>query len=103
MYKAKYYSKNVGVNEYKHRYSKCTKEISCCLTGMCYDLDLFKPFIEFIDKPTEGTTLKDLISEGIEALCTTLRAEYEYRQSDEAIIETIEANEYYFLSNGKLI
>ena len=32
-----------------------------------------------------------------------LEKEYEYRYSDEAIIETIEANDYCFLENGKMI
>jgi len=32
-----------------------------------------------------------------------LQKEYEYQMSDEAIIETIEANEYEFTENGKLI
>lgn len=33
----------------------------------------------------------------------TLRSEYEYLTSEEAIIETIEANEYEFTEDGKLI
>jgi hypothetical protein len=32
-----------------------------------------------------------------------LSDEYEYRYTEEAIIETIESNEYYFLENGKMI
>ena len=31
-----------------------------------------------------------------------LRNEYEYLTSEEAIIETIESNEYYFTEDGKL-
>ena len=39
----------------------------------------------------------------VEDYSMMLQKEYEYQMSDEAIIETIEANEYEFTENGKLI
>jgi hypothetical protein len=42
--------------------------------------------------------LKDILYEYLEML----RQEYEYQTSEEAIIETIEANEYTFLEDGTM-
>lgn len=42
---------------------------------------------------------KDLLEEYL----TMLRDEHEYRLSDEAIIETIEANEYEFYEDGRML
>lgn len=47
----------------------------------------------------EDNFLKELL----EDYSMMLQHEYEYRMSDEAIIETIEANEYEFYENGELI
>jgi hypothetical protein len=51
-------------------------------------------------------TLTGFISEVVKDLnrwlYRTLEKEYEYLSSDEAIIETIEANEYTFTESGKL-
>lgn len=44
----------------------------------------------------------DFLNDILEDYSIILQHEYEYLQSDEAIIETIEANDYDFTENGKL-
>jgi hypothetical protein len=75
---------------------------SCCpFTGVCYDEDLLQPFKEFIKNP-DGRTFEDLLTEAVESLRKSLENEDEYRNSDEAITEDIEANGHEFLEDGEL-
>lgn len=73
-----------------------------------------KQFIEDIDKLVEEEENEDFCEQKeelennfekaiSESYLKLLRNEYEYRTSNEAIIETIEANEYEFTEYGKLI
>ena len=78
-------------------------EESCCpFTGVCYDEDLLKPFKDFIKQP-DSRTFEDLLQEAGETLRTSLENEEEYRNSDAAITEDIEANEYEFTEDGEQI
>lgn len=74
----------------------------CPLTGVCYDDDILSPFYEFINKP-DTRTFQDLIEEGFTNLKQSIESECEYQYTDEAIIETIEANDYEFTEDGELI
>ena len=73
---------------------------------MCYDDNMLEPLYKFMEqynhKQDQHTTIEDLFTECFEALRITLEREEEYLNSDEAIIETIEANDYEFLATGKL-
>jgi hypothetical protein len=86
----------------KTRYSKIFLENSCVLTGVCYDEDILGPIYEFFDKPDDKITFQDLMNNCIYSLCKSVYNEYLANCKEEAIIENIEANDYYFLENGKL-
>lgn len=77
-------------------------------------LDAYNPiFSEYLDEESERyesyeaeeemMNLEDeFLKELIEEYSLILQREYEWRSSEEAIIETIEANEYEFTEDGKL-
>jgi len=75
-------------------------ETCCPFTGVCFDENFLDTFRDFIKKP-DNRTFSDLIEEAIESVLQAIQADYEYQNSDEYIIETIEANDYVFLATGK--
>ena len=118
LYKGKYFSlwskKDVSFKHHKNgypvlktRYSKVMLENCCVLTGVCYDNSMLKPIYEFLDwnlRPDYNSYMdfETLIGDCFHNLNSDLESEVEYRNSDEAIIETIEANEYDFTEEGKI-
>lgn len=70
---------------------------NCPLTGVCYDFDFLKPIIDFIKTPSAYTSNTDLKLPDYNEIT---EKEMDYQNSDEAIKETIESNDYDFLSNG---
>lgn len=84
-------------------YSAIKKDTSCVLTGVCYDDDMLRPLYLFLDmKDYEGYNFSDLMEACYNSLEASLKSEEEYLYSDEAIIETITANDYDFLETGKV-
>jgi hypothetical protein len=76
---------------------------SCCpLTGVCYDEDILDPLKAFIKQP-DSRTFEDLLSETMESLRISLEKEDDYRNSDEAIQEDIEANDYEYTEYGQTV
>lgn len=115
LYKGKYYSTPgyyVSNNKYHYRYrlSKCQIVNSCVLTGLCWDESLLEPIYNFLNSKKwhenklqyEKTTFQDLLTDCVESLKLSLESSDEYAHSDEAIIETIEANNYEFTEDGEL-
>lgn len=96
----KYYKEGHPV--LKTRHSKIQLSNSCVLTGVCYDNDVLNPIYDFLDKPKDNIDFETLISDCIYSLCHSVNSEIEYQYTDEAIIETIEANEYDFDEDGNL-
>lgn len=96
------YTKNENTGKWRYKYYSKIQNIehSCPFTGVCYDDDFLEPFREFLKKPN-GLTLKELVEEGIEKVLRSVESEIEYRNTDEALIEDIEANEYEFTEKGK--
>lgn len=90
-------------NKYCFYYSSLKTENSCVLTGVCYDEDILKPIYEFLEKPNEKIDFETLLNDCIYSLCHSVSSEIEYNDSDEAIVETIEANEYDFDEEGNLM
>lgn len=93
--------------DYKGNYYRVFKSNflteSCCpFTGVCYDESLLDPFKAFITLP-DARTFEDLLQEAMESLRIDLESEDEYRNSDEAIEEDIEANDYEFTEDGNRI
>jgi hypothetical protein len=73
----------------------------CPFTGYCGDCDFLNPIREFIKKPKDITfreLIEDCVYEALKGGCN----DYEYQNSDEAIIESIEANDYNFTEAGKI-
>lgn len=84
-------------------YSAIFLDHSCVLTGVCYDDDILKPIYEYLDKPNNRIDFEDLLNDCIYSLCHSVQSEIEYTNSDEAIIETIDANNYEFTEDGTMI
>lgn len=87
---------------YTQIYSKNFVSDCCTLTGICYDNDILQPVYDFLKKPESNTTFEDLIKDIENAISKCYRDTEEWINSDEYIIETIEANEYEFTQDGKL-
>lgn len=76
---------------------------NCPLTGVCYDNDILKPVYDFLKKPDNSTTFEDLIRDIESAISKTYSDTEEWINSDEFIIDAIEANEMEFTESGKII
>ena len=83
------------------RYSKIQKSTDCVLTGYCIDNEILSPIYEFLKKPGENTNLYALMQSCLNNWLSACQKDYNYYYSDEAIAETIEANECEFLESGK--
>jgi hypothetical protein len=115
LYKGKYYGKLskfdkygdplIGDKEYRHvkRYSRCTLQRDCVLTGVCYDEDVLEPLYKFLDDPrTFNGDITDLLDNCVHSLCKAVQSEYAYRNSDEGISEDSQSSGVSFLVNGDL-
>lgn len=118
IYKGKYYGKLVKTfkdgsqipvskeypNGTRHvkRYSKCQISSCCPFTGVCYDDDLLYPILQFMEKPNNKTDFKDLLEDCFLSLNKSVNGEVEARMEDDAVAETIEANEYEFTKDGNI-
>jgi len=96
-----YTAKRTG-NKYCSYYSAIQLDNSCVLTGMCYDHNILDPIYEFLNKPNDRIDFETLLNDCINSLCHAVSSEIEYQYSDEAITETIEANDYDFTEDGEM-
>ena len=87
---------------YKKRYSNCQKEISCPFTGFVGDMDIIDPVTKFIKSPDNNISLDCIIRECFDSFIKAYCAEMESQDSDEYIIDTIEANDYDFTEDGSI-
>jgi hypothetical protein len=111
--------KLIRTSEYKYKEGKETKTgvkqiyrskinftNDCELTGVCYDYSILKPLYDFLawndPKNDSTTTFEELMENCIYSLKKDLESEEEYINSDEAIIETFESNNWHFEENGKM-
>jgi hypothetical protein len=104
--KPKHYGKYIsGAKGQKGRYQRYSRilktESSCPFTGVCYDESFLDPIRKFIQKP-DNSTLSDLMEDACIAVNRDIESEIEYQNTDAAIIETLEANDYEFYLNGKI-
>ena len=67
-----------------------------CITGKAYEQKLGG------DLSTDKILDEEYQKEYSEDILSYLRSNYDYQISDEAIIETIEANDYDFTTDGKI-
>jgi len=85
----------------KSRISVTNNLENCPLTGVCYDMDIMQPVIDFLKKP-DNSTFEDLIN-GIEsAISKTFNNVDKWINSDEFIKDELEANDYQFTEDGKI-
>lgn len=84
-------------------YSAISKSNSCVLTGYCLDDTILQPIYNFLKEPCKNTSFEDLTHECISSFETSVKQDCEYQESEEAIIDTILANNYEFTEEGKLI
>ena len=95
-----------GPNKDKYYGSKYfnlfTEYNDCPLTGVCSDMDLIQSILDFIKTPKDNISLDDIIEDCMNSFITGFNSDMEYQDSDEYIIETIEANEYDFTIDGKI-
>lgn len=80
----------------------CISKIGHCqFTGVCWDEDLLDGIAEFMHKPYR-TDFESLLYSCCEDLRIAVEREIEYQNSDEAIDESIRANEYEFNQDGSI-
>jgi len=101
-YKTKYI-KHLMVKDYMVLSNIQFMEDDTQLTGLCYDADMLRPIIEFINEPDNIHTFEDLIHDCFSSLLTSIETEIEYQQSDESIMEYFESNDYEFTEDGNLL
>jgi|TARA_R110000782_G_C14632191_1_gene394562 hypothetical protein len=89
-------------NVFNPYYSAIKKDNSCVLTGMCYDDDMLKPIYDFLNQRefNINETFETILKECFTAIEKIIEDDKEYRESDQAIIEEIESNDYEFLKEG---
>ena len=90
----------VGLNSIKRR-SKINIEISCPFTGMCYDHDFLEPILNFIKRPSEFTTWRDLMIHD-KILKSVLEKEQDWQDSEEYIMDCLESNGFEFNEDGSI-
>lgn len=91
-------------NAFNAYYSAITIERSCPFTGVCYDMDLLDPIYNLIDWKEDYSelTFEELMENCLDSLRASLESEDDYRNSDEAISEDLEANDYDFTEDGDI-
>ena len=98
----KYLINNFSTAKTKHGNVK-TFEGNCAFTGFCSDEDFLDPINEFLKKPSTKYNFYELIEECASNLLLAGCNDFEYQQSDEAIIEMINSNDYYFDVYGDIV
>ena len=94
-------------NVSNHYYSGAKKEVSCPLTGVCYDISLLNPIIQFVnnyDAMKDYYSYMDidtLMNDCFNELEQDIESEVQAMGEDDFKIEHIEANEIEFLENGQ--
>lgn len=84
-------------------HSDCISKIgNCQFTGVCWDECLLDGIAEFMRKPY-STDFESLLYSCCEDLRTAVENEIDYQNSDEAIAESIIANEYEFTYQGEIV
>lgn len=88
---------------------KTTKRLSrifytsdCPLTGYCADCAILKPIYDFLTHPDSKITYLKLMERCLESFFQFCRDDVSYTQSEESFKEMSQANDWEYLSNGKL-
>lgn len=87
---------------YCFAYSNVQRVSDCPLTGVCYDYSILKPLLDFMSRPDNTTTARELIGDCLQSLCKDVTAEIEYLSTPDAVSEECAANDYMFTAEGKM-
>ena len=82
-------------------WAKANADGSCTMTGFCGDAPFGDPLVAYAKTPSKVPTLKQVFYECAQAWVNEAANDYEHSYSDEAVDETILANEYEFTSDGE--
>lgn len=74
------------------RFQYSAPDYGCCFTGVCYDLDILQPIINWYLHPDFSITLHDLFDDCFSYFMQQWEKEDDYRMSDEYIGEMISIN-----------
>ena len=72
---------------------------NCPFTGYCFDETLLDGIRKFLNRPW-NCTYEELMQDCIDDFCKDYANDVDYQYSDEAVDESIAANEYEFLEDG---
>jgi len=85
------------------RKSNIFKEISCPLTGMCYDMSLTDGLKKYLRRPYKKTeTVRDVLDNCIEDFLSEMQEICEHETSMERFEETAKDNEEFFFETGEI-
>ena len=103
LYEPKTFTKNkmYTTNNKKRKSKIIYQKNDCRLTGYCLDCDILEPIYEFLKKPNKYITFYDLMNDCLQSWLSACEKDYEYTYSEEAFIETSEANEWYYTKDGE--
>lgn len=97
----KYYSKYIN-GRHKSRRSNCQVKISP-FTGFYGDMVCIDPILNFVKEPNDCDTWGDLLRQCRDSWERGFERDMEWQQSEEYILESIQANEYEFDEEGNII
>jgi hypothetical protein len=88
--------------KYFQAYHGITLEHSCVLTGYCMDDVILGPVYEFLDKPDEAVTFRELLENCFDKWVRACNEDSENAQSMETFEADAEANEWEFDQYGNM-
>ena len=97
--KKRYYSKTARATR-KSRIL-CYKHYDCCLTGCWTDSAVDDALDNINESAKNQLSAREFVEGILEGFFKQWQKDYEYSESDECIIEEIEANNYEFYEDGK--
>ncbi|KAB6147086.1 hypothetical protein GA398_13030 [Bacteroides xylanisolvens] len=97
LYQKKYFWKGM-----KGRKSRIFVDTCCPLTGYYIDNDILDPIYQFLKSPTGNVTFDNLMNKCLDSFFRACRDDMESTQTLEYFTEESKANDWEYLSDGKL-
>ena len=97
LYTPKYFWKGM-----KGRKSRIFIDTCCPLTGYYIDNYILAPIYDFLKSPSENVTFEDLMNDCLDSFFRACRDDMESTQTMEYFVEECNANDWEYLSDGKL-
>lgn len=97
LYTPKYFWKGM-----KGRKSRIFIDTCCPLTGYYIDNYILAPIYDFLKSPSENVTFADLMNDCLDSFFRACRDDMESTQTMEYFVEECNANDWEYLSDGKL-